>query len=155
MHDPKEQFEADVVKYTDPKTGERSLSRFDPICDFCCGDPKEFPIRWSYPAGLVPLVLQPAGAEMSNDAWGACDECHALIEAGEYEKLADRCLEIQMQRFPVPALKAAQPKQREEILASVKRDMLIQFEKFQAKRKGEAIPEDEFDPMTGERREEP
>ncbi len=65
------------------------------ICDFCTAQtarPWCYPCRafvaWELPADQnilgVPVVAD------SPDDWAACDACHALIEAGDWEALAQR-----------------------------------------------------------------
>lgn len=55
------------------------------VCDFCTTTP----VAWSYPCGLV-ILETPVGTHVSNDPWGACTECHDLIEAGDRPGLAER-----------------------------------------------------------------
>jgi hypothetical protein len=57
------------------------------VCDFCTA----VPIEVRYPCGLVVVEL-PGGAHASSDPWAACADCHALIEAGDRDGLAQRAL---------------------------------------------------------------
>ena len=133
-------YMADVIGPYVREDGHMAVDRFEPICDFCNGNPKELPIEWSYDAR--PMTIDLGGLiSASDDAWGACQKCHELIEARDWPALADRCIEIQTIRFGV-----AVP---EEFKAT----LIEHFQKFDAHRIGEAIPEDEFDPRTGKRKE--
>lgn len=61
------------------------------VCDFCSvGLP-----RWNYPAADFELPTPPGVpfGSMSQGAWGACDECHDLIEIGHWNDLANRSLD--------------------------------------------------------------
>jgi len=53
-------------------------------CDFCSSPAP----AWNYPA---ESFKDPLGSQSIGD-WLACEECHALIEAGNYEGLARRAL---------------------------------------------------------------
>ena len=69
------------------------------LCDFC-SSPE---IRWEYPARdfTTDVVRSPDGGtvtERALGAWRACDECHRLIEAGDFGGLAARSLAM----LPVP-----------------------------------------------------
>lgn len=68
------------------------------ICDFCCGDPEQFPIRWTYPTGLIVIAGHPV-IDASCDDWAACDACHELIEKDALAALAARSLDVQIARF--------------------------------------------------------
>lgn len=57
------------------------------VCDFCTGTPNVA----RYPCGLV-VFEAPTGTHVSSDPWGACAECHALIEADDRDGLARRSL---------------------------------------------------------------
>lgn len=61
--------------------------RGEPMCDFCL-------LRgptWEYPATLMPLKGHPL-VDATDDEWGACDECHDLIEAKRIGPLVERCV---------------------------------------------------------------
>jgi hypothetical protein len=130
-----EKFDADLVVYTDPETGRRTASRLTPICDFCCGDPCFHPIKWSYPAGRMPLMLH-GPMQWTDTPWSACDVCHALIEDDEWEKLAERIRDVQSKRFDMDA-----QHDHETVLAHLHR--------FRDAREGPALAEGEYDPKTG------
>ncbi len=53
-------------------------------CDFC-SEPEP---AWSYPAATVRVVSN----HVSDGDWAACDACHDLIEAKDFNALADRSL---------------------------------------------------------------
>lgn len=56
-------------------------------CDFCGGSNP----RWSYPAKDVAHSPAPGVSPvMLTGGWGACDACHALIEHGDRNRLAER-----------------------------------------------------------------
>lgn len=55
------------------------------VCDFCTGTP----VTWSYPCGPV-IIDSPTGRHVSTDPWGACDECHALIETDQPDMIVAR-----------------------------------------------------------------
>ncbi len=66
-----------------------------PVCDFCNStDP-----RWEYPCKdfnsmtTVDVEKNRAKDWTMNGAWLACDLCHELIEANNYEGLAERSAE--------------------------------------------------------------
>jgi hypothetical protein len=60
------------------------------VCDFCLAPNPE----WSYPCQEVDIIGH-AVINRSDDDWGACDECHALIEADAMDKLVDRMVKWQ------------------------------------------------------------
>lgn len=62
-----------------------------PVCDFCLAPGP----AWQHPAGLMALVDSPAGADLSDDEWAACESCHALIQAGDVDGLIERALDEQ------------------------------------------------------------
>lgn len=70
------------------------------ICDFC----SEPNVAWSYPArNFIGLAVANVMAE-SIGAWAACPECHALIEAGDREGLAQRSAALLIVKQPEFAL---------------------------------------------------
>ncbi len=60
-----------------------------PICDLC-SEPNP---TWVYPAEDFPVILYESIISLSSAGWEACDTCHALIEDGNTEALAIRCLD--------------------------------------------------------------
>jgi hypothetical protein len=55
------------------------------VCDFCT----DIPVVVAYPCGLV-VVETPIGTHASSDPWGACADCHAMIEANDRDGLVQR-----------------------------------------------------------------
>lgn len=82
-----DQFE----RYIDRATARARVRRTDnvEVCDFCL---IEGP-TWDYPAGEMEIVGHPL-INRSDDEWGACDECHDLIEAGNVNGLVYRMVYI-------------------------------------------------------------
>jgi len=74
---------------------ERTMSvdgRIEPIpgmgvCDFCTCTP----VIAAFPCGTV-MIETPLGAHATNDPWGACEYCYALIEADDHQGLLERSL---------------------------------------------------------------
>lgn len=60
--------------------------RADLVCDFC----SEPEVKWSYPAKDIASEELHWG---SRGDWAACEICHALIEKGERDKLAERSMQ--------------------------------------------------------------
>lgn len=139
-------YTSDLVGPYQAEDGTLRYDRFTPICDFCNGDPKDYPIEWSYDASEMSIELGGLFS-MSDDAWAACEGCHELIEKRDWDELAERCLKIQTARFgdllPVP-----------NAWELTKIALIDHFKKFDDHRIGEAIPEAEFDPRTGKRKEQ-
>lgn len=78
-------------------SGHRLLSRVDEgyVCDFCLAPAP----AWEYPCGPVPIAgVGPIGA--SEDEWGACDECHRLIEQASVGALVERIVTEQRRNIP-------------------------------------------------------
>lgn len=64
------------------------------MCDFCSASGAP----WTYPCDdfTSTVAVHPDGSSMSHGsvgAWGACDACHDLIEAGDFAGLAERALD--------------------------------------------------------------
>jgi len=59
------------------------------ICDFCSSTP----IRWWYPTRSFDMPPIAGFVMGSIGNWAACDPCHALIEAQEWDKLRERTLD--------------------------------------------------------------
>lgn len=133
---------ADAVEYTDTD-GKRRVSRFTPICDFCCGEPDKHPIEWSYPAGEMAVVVSGA-IDRSDDPWGACKDCHFLIERDSWRLLAKRSAAVQLKRFAGTEWRALSREQQEALTVPLE----AQFALFRAARTGP--PTRDFDPHTGE-----
>jgi len=81
----------------------------DPICDFCGSTV----IAWRYPAlsfdlAIIRVPSEPTG-ELRHVEWGsltdwaACETCSALIEAGEWDTLAERGVDHSPQVRVLPA----------------------------------------------------
>lgn len=65
------------------------------VCDFCLEpDP-----AWTYPAALMEVIGHPVITH-SDDEWGACDECHRLIEAHDLGGLVERTVTMQPRHHP-------------------------------------------------------
>ena len=60
-----------------------------PLCDLC----GELHPTWEFPARDFLVVMEGAIVSQSVAGWDTCDTCHDLLEAGETEKLATRCLD--------------------------------------------------------------
>jgi hypothetical protein len=96
------------------------------ICDFC----SEQPVTWSYPArSFVAYVVGAIESESVGD-WACCDVCHALIESGDADALAERAIETLSVRHP-----ETRPV-REELL----REMKVLHRFFFDNRLGAALP---------------
>lgn len=58
-------------------------------CDFCPqAEEGAAPARWRYPARSFAVAHLPGSG--SRGDWAACDPCHALIEADDWEGLEER-----------------------------------------------------------------
>lgn len=68
------------------------------VCDFC-GAPS---VAWSYPCGEMPIVGHHV-ITRTDDDWAACDNCHALIEAGNIDRMARAMVERQRKNVNNPA----------------------------------------------------
>lgn len=70
-------------------------------CDFCS---VRTPPTWLYPC--EDFVMQKLGSsdQVSTGAWMACERCGELIEAGNWEGLANRAVDeyVKMKGTPVP-----------------------------------------------------
>lgn len=60
------------------------------VCDFCL-TPNP---TWEYPAAPMEIVGHPL-INRSDDEWGACDDCHRLIEAHKIGALVERLVKVQ------------------------------------------------------------
>lgn len=61
------------------------------VCDFCSMPTGDGAV-WTYPAEdfFYSFQIEDSKPMASKGGWGACEECHALIEADDYEQLAVR-----------------------------------------------------------------
>lgn len=61
------------------------------VCDFCSIPTGDHAV-WTYPAEdfFYSFQIEDAKRMASKGDWAACEECHALIEAGDYEAVAVR-----------------------------------------------------------------
>lgn len=115
--------------YMDAEGKMRARWREGEVCDFCM-TPNP---TWEYPAGEVEITVNPVITN-SDDSWGACDECHKLIEAGDMEALAVRSDSVQRALHPPNDEYYYPPR-------NAARRMLIEhFSRFMAARTGPAIP---------------
>ena len=85
----------DYELYQDGAKTRARLRSGEEVCDFCM-TPNP---TWDYPAGEMQITVHHVITN-SDDNWGACDECHRLIEANYIDMLVDRCIEVQMQLHP-------------------------------------------------------
>src|SRR5262245_33890544 len=93
----KEEFQI-IAKLKAEGVREIDRQRGDVICDFC-SDPT---VYWLYTIPGGGEVVQ-VGQEHHMDAdglWGACNECHALIQARGWAKLGVRSLENYKRIYP-------------------------------------------------------
>lgn len=71
------------------------ITAIDIVCDFCSHPV----VRWRYsipPGGVVVSYVTAQGEENHGDMdglWGACEKCHGLIQARDWEGLALRSYE--------------------------------------------------------------
>ena len=95
-------------------------------CDFCSvPDP-----AWRYPArSFVAYCAANIAGESVGD-WAACDECHALIESEDWERLAQRSLDELIMNHP-EAIGAA---------AALYEDLAALHQKFLEYRSGPPTP---------------
>lgn len=97
-----EEYDAAVQHFKDKGAHEIWATAVEVVCDFC-SHPR---VLWLYviePGGVVIVKDTPTGREFHGDAdgrWGACEECHKLIQSGEWEDLARRSLKMFKQTHP-------------------------------------------------------
>jgi hypothetical protein len=96
------------------------------VCDFCT----DIPVTFRYPCGLV-VYETPVGTHVSSDPWGACSDCHALIEANDRNGLVERSLQTFVARDGEP------PAEDRALIVAMLRDVQASF--FAA-RLGDAQP---------------
>jgi hypothetical protein len=133
-------YRADLFKYEDAE-GKQRVGRHTPICDFCSGDPEEFPIRWSYPVGPMPVNLGGV-ITRSDDDWAACAECHALIEQlpKSRSQLIARIVTVQMDTYaPGATMKRSD-------MAELIARLALHLVRFENARLGPAESESNFEP---------
>lgn len=122
---------ADAVVYTDPLTGRRCVSRFEPMCDFCS---QRGPLPWSYPCDVVDLrEMDNPVMTHSADDWAACEDCHALIEADDIEGL----ISLMLNRVLADSIEEMSVNQ----LANARRQLRRHLARFSAARTGPAVRE--------------
>ncbi len=70
------------------------MSAKPPVCDFCSIDTNPVDASWRFScrmfraqASVPELVIEYRGD------WAACDDCRPLVEAEQWDALADRCFE--------------------------------------------------------------
>lgn len=125
-------FPGGVVGITDcPNCGKGEFEQIvvQVVCDFCATPNPS----WEYPAGpfVAPTPSFPTPVDYASaDSWGACDKCHALIEADDIKGLVDRAMEHHPQVTLLP--KKMRPLLRDDIERFHRR--------FLAKRTGPARP---------------
>lgn len=96
------------------------------VCDFCTATP----VTWSYPCGPV-IIDTPLVRHVSTDSWGACDECHALIEADEHDVIVLRAVKKAIAEVgPIP----------ESILVTLVESIATVQRQFHAERLGAPLP---------------
>lgn len=71
------------------------------VCDFC-SEPIKGEWCWSYPARDFAYTIQfeGYGIHASKGEWAACETCHDLIEADDHTGLAQRNVELDIERDP-------------------------------------------------------
>lgn len=84
--------------------GHPLVSRVDEgyVCDFCLAPAP----AWEYPCAPVPIAGYLIGA--SDDEWGACDECHRLIEQESIGALVERMVTEQPRNVPPGTVRGGQ-----------------------------------------------
>lgn len=66
-----------------------------PKCDFC----STRPVRWSYPARTFVRTI--GVTDVGSDGnWAACEDCYALIQAGNRDALVKRSMALFPQNNP-------------------------------------------------------
>jgi len=101
----------------------------DVICDFC-STPE---VNWRYPCDnfTIFLILQKGNGQTNRVSWSstgdwkACADCSHLIEAGDWDGLAQRCVILRHPELPLVI-------QRE-----VKESILVLHKEFQNNRRTE------------------
>ena len=92
--------EDDELTIYETPSGKRRVVRKggSVVCDFCLApDPP-----WTYPCGPVRIIGHRV-INASDDPWGACDGCKALIEAGDIGPLVERMIKYQKIHHPPDA----------------------------------------------------
>jgi hypothetical protein len=93
-------------------------------CEFC---PQARPARWLYPARLIDVF-----PEKGTRGWLACDVCHELIEADDWEGLERRYVA----RFYTVARVRSGPGWRQD----VEQEIRANWRRFREARTGPARP---------------
>jgi DNA-directed RNA polymerase subunit RPC12/RpoP len=67
------------------------------LCDFCSTPADRF---WTYGCEDFTYGVPEAPRDGSVGDWAACDDCHALIEAGDHRGLIRRNVDLDIERHP-------------------------------------------------------
>ena len=89
------------------------------VCDFCSATP----VEWSYPA--TTFLSDQFSEWGSAGSWAACQPCHDLIEADDYDALGSRSIE----KYEIPL----------ECRWEVRKSLLRLHSQFRAARTGDAV----------------
>lgn len=76
--------------------------RITAVCDFCAAvDP-----TWTYPCHdfIVDFTIIGLPGDRKVGAWGACDTCHDLIEADDWDGLREHCIATEPDHARVAAI---------------------------------------------------
>lgn len=124
---------------TDPDGGLwRKRPIDDMVCDFCCqkiGD-----TCWTYPCAEMelPMLDDPTGLQaFSDDSWACCEDCHPMVAAKNWSKLAEKSLNTQLQEAGLTF--KGLPFQPH--LLDVLNEIVAHLERFDAHRIGEPYQE--------------
>lgn len=79
----------------DPIMREDAIGSAVTACDFCSAPGP----RWTY--GCLPFRYEGVNAGSADD-WAACDACHDLIEAADWNELAERGMQSMIFHSPTP-----------------------------------------------------
>lgn len=116
----------------DGKVAARSLLGHE-VCDFCLTPHP----TWEYPAALMEVVGH-AVITHSNDEWGACDRCHAFIEAKNLQGLMRYAVRQQRKLYPPGSAHGGAIAYRS--LRESERLMMRNILRFMDARTGPAVP---------------
>lgn len=72
----------------------REMRSLDPRCDFCSATPVV--------ANEIAedFLVNPGPIGISTGSWGACQECHDLVQRKDWLGLEERGIEAMQQKFP-------------------------------------------------------
>ncbi|MGI8829267.1 MAG: hypothetical protein ACR2I5_05800 [Candidatus Limnocylindria bacterium] len=63
-------------------------------CDWCSSEVAPSLATWRFPCQMfVAQSAMPEHALQYRGDWGACDECRPLVEAQDWDRLIDRCVD--------------------------------------------------------------